>query len=221
MVSPPATDNSPEISQIKAIFADGYSAALLASHAEILSSGDPAIFELVKHNPSRTVFKGQIGKLEVYIKHFHSLSFAHRIAGKIGISDAMRELKFSKYLRTHGVQTVEAMAIICKNDSEWLVTRGVSPCQPADVWHPEQLAKGQSSQRAIRQALLAVAEMIGRMHAAGVIHRDLHCGNILIRTDTPTPEPVLSDLHRIRRGRRLSRSTRAANLAQFFQLFFS
>jgi len=51
------------------------------------------------------------------------------------------------------------------------------------------------------------------MHAAGVIHRDLHCGNVLVSPQTP-PRLVLMDLHRMRRRRRLSRRSRAANLAQ-------
>jgi hypothetical protein len=58
--------------------------------------------------------------------------------------------------------------------------------------------------------------MVARMHEAGVIHRDLHCGNILVRTDNETPRLVLLDLHRASRRLKLSRRTRVANLAQLF-----
>jgi len=52
------------------------------------------------------------------------------------------------------------------------------------------------------------------MHRTGVIHRDLHCGNVLVRTQGAKPRLVLTDLHRVARRRRLSRRARAANLAQ-------
>ena len=54
------------------------------------------------------------------------------------------------------------------------------------------------------------------MHAAGVFHGDLHCGNILVQTDGDAVRLVLTDLHRARARRRLSRRVRAANLAQLF-----
>jgi tRNA A-37 threonylcarbamoyl transferase component Bud32 len=58
--------------------------------------------------------------------------------------------------------------------------------------------------------------MIAQMHNAGVLHGDLHSGNLLIRTDTPTPQPVLMDLHRMTKRPYLSRRAKAKNLALLF-----
>lgn len=92
--------------------------------------------------------------------------------------------------------------------------RAVAPAEPADQWHEAALHRGdEDALRAVRQATISLARMIGRMHAAGVVHWDLHCGNILVRTGAAAGELVLIDLHRGRR-RRLSRRVKAANLAQ-------
>jgi tRNA A-37 threonylcarbamoyl transferase component Bud32 len=105
---------------------------------------------------------------------------------------------------------------MCGDGTEWLATRAVAPAQRADIWHERQLARGREGLRLIRQATAAIGRLVGRMHAAGVVHRDLHCGNILVRTDSAEPQLVLMDLHRIRRRRSLSRRARTANLAQLF-----
>jgi len=107
-----------------------------------------------------------------------------------------------------------ALAAYCRGGVEWLITEGVEPSVPADQWHLGQLTEGNDA--AIRAATIALAELVGRMHAHGVVHCDLHCGNVLVRTDVAGgfAGVVLMDLHRAHRRRRLSRRARAANLAQ-------
>ncbi len=58
--------------------------------------------------------------------------------------------------------------------------------------------------------------MVGKMHAAGLVHRDLHCGNLLVRVHDGRVQLTLMDLHRMARRRRLSQRAMAANLAQLF-----
>jgi serine/threonine protein kinase len=94
-----------------------------------------------------------------------------------------------------------------------LVTREVADATPADQWHGEQLRQGPTGRRRIQLCLKRLARLIARMHDAGIVHRDLHCGNVLI---DPNDRPVLMDLHRISRHRRLSRRRRALNLAQLY-----
>jgi tRNA A-37 threonylcarbamoyl transferase component Bud32 len=135
------------------------------------------------------------------------------------VSDARRELLFSRYLRGRGVPTSRPLAVACIGGKEWLATEAVGDAEPADAWHERQLEAGLAGQAAIRRATVELARLVGHMHAAGVIHRDLHCGNVLVRPGPPgadAPELVLMDLHRVYRRRRLSRRARSANLAQLF-----
>lgn len=197
----------------KVRFADADARSLLARHLDELAAPGMDQWRTVKANSSRTVYCGSIDGQEIYLKHFHSRLLAHRLGRCVGSSDARREMRFMQYLSSRGVRTAPALAATCHDGVEWLATRAVAPAVQGDLWHLQQLQAGAAGQRPIRQATIALAEMIGRMHAAGVVHRDLHCGNILVRTQEPL-ELVLTDLHRVRHRRRLGRRTRAWNLAQ-------
>ncbi len=209
-----APDNTLSFSRANVRFADQSAEALLGDHIAQLCRPDGNIWRQVKHSVSRTVYRGQIGGREIYLKHYHSPDLIHRIARRLGASDAMREMRFSRYLAGRGVPTPPVLAAMCSGGVEWFATAALPAAIPADTWHGEQLTRGREGRRNIRRAVVALAEIIGRMHAAGVIHRDLHCGNILVRTDTPEQELVLTDLHRVSRRKKLSRRARAANLAQ-------
>ena len=201
------------------VFADDAAAGLLAEHVDRLFDVKGGQWSRVKHNTSRTVYRGRIAGRDIYLKHFHNPSPAHRLMRRLGGSDAMREMKFSRYLAGHGVPTAPALAAACHDGVEWLATQAVAPAQPADTWHDDQLQRGEPGKRLIRSAIVQLARLVGRMHAAGVIHRDLHCGNILVDTAEGAAgrvRLVLTDLHRAHRRGRLSRRAMAANLAQLF-----
>ena len=193
-------------------YADG-AAALLGGLVEQFAQPQAPVWEQVKQNASRTVYRGRIGDQDIYLKHFHSRTLPHRLGRMLGSSDALAEMRYSQHLLARGVPAVQALAATCGAGVEWLATRAVAPAEPGDEWHERQLARGEEGFRAIRAATVALADLIGRMHAAGVVHRDLHCGNVLVRTDTDPVELVLTDLHRASLGRRLSRRARAANVA--------
>ncbi len=208
--------NSQLQSSNKVVFADEQAAALLDGHLQRCSHPDPAQWTIVKQNPSRTVYHGYIDSQEIYLKHYHSGTWIHRLRRRLGWSDALREMRFSQYLRDHGVPTPSSLAASRGGGIEWLATRAVGPAVPADKWHAQQLHRGREGRREIRKCIASIGALIGKMHKAGVIHRDLHCGNLLLRTETDPPSPVLMDLHRMGRRRRLSRRMMAINLAQLF-----
>ncbi len=202
----------------KIVYADKAAEALLRDRVGgLCRPSSDAGWQQVKHNASRTVYRGSVDGQFIYLKHFHSCSLLHRFMRRLGSSDAMREMRFSRHLQAHGVPTAQALAATCAEGVEWLATRAVEPSVPADEWHKEQLALGPVGQRRINRAIVELARMIGLMHAAGVIHSDLHCGNVLVRTDRDPDGPVslvLMDLHRASRRRKLSRGAMSKNLAQ-------
>lgn len=200
----------------KVVFADADSYSLLGDRQDELCHPRPENWEQVKQNASRSVYRGRIAGVDIYLKHFHSRTFFHRIARRLGLGGAKREMRFIRHLAFHGVPTVPVLAAMCRDGIEWLATKAVAPATPADEWHDAQLALGAQGRRNIQRAIVELGTIIGHMHAAGVVHRDLHCGNILVRTGGEGSLLVLTDLHRASRRRRLSRRMRAANLAQLF-----
>lgn len=198
----------------RVVFADEGAAALLTPHLDELCAPGPPQWRQVKQNVSRTVYRGCVDGQDIFLKHFHSRSLVHRLSRRLGVFDAAREMRFMRYLASCGVPTAPPLATMCGGGAEWLATVAVSDAIPAGQWHREQLKLGPAGQRQIQRCIIALAEMVGRMHRAGVIHHDLHCGNILVRNGSDGPELVLMDLHRVSRRRRLSRRARAINLAQ-------
>jgi len=139
---------------------------------------------LVKQSVSRSVYRCQYqseqsSKGVFYLKKFHSPTLIHRLQRLLGFSDSLSEMQFGKYLLQQGIPVPRVLARYSRNGSDWLIMEAVEPSVPADKWFEEQLARGNFA--AIRAANIALARHIGRMHACGVIHCDLHCGNILIR----------------------------------------
>ncbi|MDY7011337.1 MAG: lipopolysaccharide kinase InaA family protein [Planctomycetota bacterium] len=195
----------------------------------LLSGSTDNRWSVVKHNISRTVYRCESSDSSgvLYLKHFHNPSLLHRLQRRIGFSDARCEMRFSRYLSDNKVPVLKVLAAYYHNGTEWLISDGIEPSVPADKWHADQLAAGNYA--AIDATIIALAELVGRMHACGVLHRDLHCGNVLVRpigqardgnvqhlSQDLRYQPVLMDLHRMLRRRRLSRRKRAANLAQLY-----
>lgn len=195
------------------IFADDSAAALLASHLDELDRPGES-WELVKRNASRSVYRGRVGGQDVYLKHFHARSPLHRLIDVFRGSRARKEFQTALLLRHQGVDAVPVLAMK-RGKVDWLVTQAVSPASPGDQWHARQLSAGPAGQGAVERTAQALAELVARMHQAGISHEDLHCGNILVRDGQPDePRLVLMDLHRASRSRRVSRRRRAMNLAQ-------
>lgn len=206
--------HSKKNSRGKVIFADGAAEALLSPELDKLSDLSCGNWELVKQNPSRSVYRGVIGERKVYLKHYHSRSPIHRLRRMLGMSDAMRELRFSRYLNTSGVRTLRVLAARCDNGVEWMVSLAATNTTSLHDWHLEQLHSGAAGMKKIRECTVALGKLIGKMHRVGVAHWDLHAGNLLVRTDSEKPQLILMDMHRATQRRRLARTSMAGNLAQ-------
>jgi len=200
----------------KVAYANPAARALLGDRLAELCQPAEAGWEQIKQNASRTVYRKTFAGQEVYLKHYHSRTIVHRLGRLLGFSDARKEMRFSHYLSVCGLETAQPLASVCCNGLEWLATLAVTPAERADEWHGRQLAAGAPGRKKIQSAICALAETVGRMHAAGILHRDLHAENIFVREEPERVTCVLMDLHRMVKRRKLSRRARVANLAQLF-----
>jgi len=213
MPTPHEPDNPPETRDTRITYADAEARAILSDQTTSLDSPREPNWTQVKQNASRTVYRGTVGQTDIYLKHFHGQSFFHRVARMLGYSGASREIYYAQHLRQAGVETPRPLAA-SSGRPEWYAAVAVEDAMPGDQWHARQLAAGAAGQQSIARATIAMADLVARMHAAGVIHSDLHCGNILVTARGGAPRLVLTDLHRLKRRTRLSRLSRTKNLAQ-------
>jgi tRNA A-37 threonylcarbamoyl transferase component Bud32 len=102
----------------------------------------------------------------------------------IGRPRPLKELLVSEYARTSNIPTPKVVAAVVERANPlWyrgaLVTREVSPGvdlqEEALAFDPHDLEAVRSKRRCID----SLGRLIGRMHAAGIYHADLHLKNIL------------------------------------------
>ncbi len=213
----PQTSGKERIQPIEAdgiVYGDPDAARALRGQIDHLAAPAEAGWQQVKQNASRTVHRGRSSGLDIYVKHFHSKSWLHRLAGRIGKPDARVEFEALCQLRGQGVPALRPLAACFQGPNQWIATEAVEPSIHLAEWHERQLSAGAGGSRLIRRATRQLGRLIGRMHAAGILHNDLHCGNVLVDQRSDRLVLVLTDMHRTRKRRRLSRRVRAANLAQ-------
>jgi tRNA A-37 threonylcarbamoyl transferase component Bud32 len=87
----------------------------------------------------------------------------------------------------------------------WIVTRSLGETEPLDNFLMKTLpAFAPEEQVRLRQRVAAtLGAFVARMHDAGVIHHDLHPGNVLVRRNGEAIELFLIDLHAVQLTRPL------------------
>ncbi len=171
---------------------------------EWLASG---LARVVKHGPHRTVYRVELPGLDVHVKHFRLPDARSWLRQCVRPSKARLELDRSLAVAARGVPTVEPLALgetagVTPGDS-FLVTRTLDDVEPLGAFLERTLTSFAPTRQArVRQRVaLALADLLARLHDAGVRHDDLHAGNLLVRLGADD-EPVLFpiDLHAVRFG---------------------
>ncbi|MCL2700992.1 MAG: hypothetical protein FWE88_04795 [Phycisphaerae bacterium] len=189
-------------------FADAFARALL--RARLAAVDDPPAHgaALVKRSVSRTVWRVSLDGQDVYVKQYHKRAFGHRLLHGLGVSQVRHEAKCLRSLSAAGFPVPRLLAWCHRGRRQWVCTLGVPDAEPLDVWYARQLAQGLACHARVRQATAVLARLVGALHRAGNVHRDLHMNNVLIRewADASTPaagghgaiELFLLDLHRMK-----------------------
>jgi tRNA A-37 threonylcarbamoyl transferase component Bud32 len=105
----------------------------------------------------------------------------------------------------------------------YLVTPAISSATPLDQFVQRDLfAQPEPLRSQIRQKLAdEMGVMTARLHDAGLLHRDFHPGNILVRlAEEGSPELVMIDLDALRASRRVSWKLARQNLASLDHYFW-
>lgn len=174
--------------------------------------------QLVKEAPHRVVHRLQIAGLDLHIKHYRGTRrdwFRSLFRGR----KATREFVRSREVARRGIPTLEVLGFgesihrLGPADS-FLLTRTLPDAEPLLSYLESRLPMLTRSARARTQHCLAerVGELFAHKHAAGVLHRDLHPGNLLVRFEKGVPDLFLIDLDAVTLGSPLDWPTSRANL---------
>jgi tRNA A-37 threonylcarbamoyl transferase component Bud32 len=181
--------------------------------AEWLAAGQARV---VKDAPHCAVYHVVLPGLDFHVKHYRPQGARARLRARLRPSKARSECDRTLAAAGRGVPTLEVLAVGEGAEAEgcYLLTRTLAGARPLAAFLEDELpALGPGRQARVRRRLaVELGRFLSRLHAAGVVHYDLHPGNVLLRLEGDAPRPYLIDLHAARVGGALDWPARRANL---------
>jgi tRNA A-37 threonylcarbamoyl transferase component Bud32 len=174
----------------------------------------------VKHGPHRTVYRVNLPGLSFYLKHNRVIDFRTWIRQLVRPSKSAMEFERVVAVAGRRIPTVTPLGLGealhgWRPGDNFLVTHCLENTEPLSHFIEQTLSRFQSVRQVrVRQRLAKeMGEFIARIHDAGILHNDLHAGNILVRLEADDrPQLFLIDLHSVKIGRPLNWSASRANL---------
>ncbi|MBN2375323.1 MAG: hypothetical protein JXD22_02905 [Sedimentisphaerales bacterium] len=141
--------------------------------------------ELVKANPLRRVYRLKIKDLQFYAKIYQPNSWLGRLKWFCQPSPSQNEFQNLQIARNRSVTAAKPVAFasgkLKHRPFAILLTESIGPCVSLEelIWQ-ELAPKDKQRDKQIDDALDASAKLLALLHCGGIIHRDLHPGNILL-----------------------------------------
>jgi tRNA A-37 threonylcarbamoyl transferase component Bud32 len=176
--------------------------------------------QIIKNGPHRTVYRVSLATGFVYWKHCRIAGLRAWLRQCIRPSKARMEYDRAMALAERGIDTIEPLAWGVEERTfageSYLITREIVGAISLSHYL-EQIDRP----RERRAAAIALGRFLAQLHNAGVVHPDLHAGNILVVDRDGSTRFHLIDLHDIQIGRPLSWPARRDNLVVFNRWFVS
>jgi tRNA A-37 threonylcarbamoyl transferase component Bud32 len=191
---------------------------------EWLRSG---LAHVVKNGPHRTVYRVALPGLCIYLKH-HRLPDVRAWLRQL-VRPAKARMEFERALAVAAlrVPTVSPVALgeRCSGSGpseSFLITQGLEDTESLSDFIEKTLPRFERQRRTRLHKLLATAlgEFVAGLHDAGIVHKDLHAANLLIRLGPGDhPSLYLIDLHDVCLRRALNWRVSRDNLVMLNRWF--
>src|SRR6266851_4846801 len=174
----------------------------------------------VKHSPHRTVYRVNLPGLSFYLKQNRVIDFRTWLRQLVRPSKAAIEFEHAATVADRGIPTALPLGLGERIEGwgpgdSFFITRCLEDTEPLSTFIEHTLAAIEGTRQVLVRQRLAreLAGFIAQIHEAGVLHNDLHAGNILVRLEADDrPRLFLIDLHAVKIGRPLSWPASRANL---------
>lgn len=182
---------------------------------------------IIKQGPHRTVYRIDIPEGRFFLKHYRLHDIRAWLREVVRPSKARMECERALEVAERGVATVTPLALgevqsrLGPTDS-FLLTRALDNTSTLSLFLEQELPTFTPlRQTRLRQRLArTLGTLLARLHQSGIVHNDLHAGNLLLRLDADdNPELFLIDLHAVSLRRSLSWGARRANLIMLNRWF--
>lgn len=179
--------------------------------------------ELIKANDLRSVWRVRIGERFVVAKIYDPsrgwARFIARVKALLWGPPARREFRAALFGRSAGLSMIRPIAYgkpeaSSEKGSYILLSEEITPATALSTYW-----SGSDNRKAKDVLIARLARFLEDLHSGLFFPTDLHPENILIRTDSEAPEPVLVDLHKSRFPIRVSKYARVSNLSDLNQWF--
>jgi tRNA A-37 threonylcarbamoyl transferase component Bud32 len=170
------------------------------------------VARIVKRSPQRTVYRVELPGEAFYVKQHHIPDRRTWLRQCIRPAKGRTEFERLVALAKRGIAAPEPLGWGTRSGGEsFLVTRALDHVTPLV---DSLMSFGERS--ADRQRLACeLGRFLAKLHDAGVLHRDLHPGNFLLRHHDGRFEFTLVDLDAVRLGATVSETKSVGNLALF------
>ena len=157
---------------------------------------------IVKNAGHRSVYEVTLPGLHFYLKHNRSADLGARLRAWLRPGKALGEYHRTLSVAARGVPTYTPLAAGIpekRGGDSYLLTFALEETRQLNTFLEQDLPTWPEPRRTrVRQRLaVALGELLARMHGAGLIHADLHAGNILLRLEDDELQLFLIDLHAV------------------------
>jgi tRNA A-37 threonylcarbamoyl transferase component Bud32 len=185
------------------------------------------IATIVKQAPHRAVYRVCLPGLDCHVKQYRPVGFRSRVREMLRPNKARREYEMAAGLYARGVPTPQPLAWGVEESGfapapSWLITMTVPDAVPLLTYVESAVPQLNGRSRVlVRQGLArTIGALLAQMHGAGIVHHDLHPGNILVRVEPDgRPRLWLIDLHAVTLQPACPWQVRQANLVIFNRYF--